>query len=290
LASDSNLELVHDGADAASAASSSQWERGVRLEALANLAHELRSPVQALLGYLDILREEMVDYLPGEHRHVVERMNVNVHDLAQTVENLLEFALADANAEALVEEDCNVSDLLAELSPALEAANAGKNLALEMHVDPAIGRVRLMRRPLKSILVNLAVNAIKFTSKGSVAILAKRVTADDGRAALEVTVNDTGPGIDPTMLAQAFKRCTQLSNSSERLFRGMGLGLAVVKHNVEVLGARLTVTSKPGEGSSFVVTLPLRPSGGDAEHPLLPTLINTQSARTVNGAPKNIPG
>jgi K+-sensing histidine kinase KdpD len=66
----------------------------------------------------------------------------------------------------------------------------------------------------------------------------------------------------------------------------MGLGLAVVKHSVEVLGARLTVTSKPGEGSSFVVTLPLRPSAGNVEHPLVPTLIDTQS----NRAAKNIPG
>jgi signal transduction histidine kinase len=138
---------MHNGADSAPGASSSQWERGIRLEALANLAHELRSPVQALLGYLDILGEEMVDYLPGEHRHVVERMNVNVHDLAQTVENLLEFALADANAEALVEEDCDLADLRAELSPALEAANAGKHLSLETHVDPAIGKVRPTRRP-----------------------------------------------------------------------------------------------------------------------------------------------
>jgi signal transduction histidine kinase len=243
LASNSNSELMKNGADSAPGASSSQWERGIRLEALANLAHELRSPVQALLGYLDILGEEMVDYLPGEHRHVVERMNVNVHDLAQTVENLLEFALADANAEALVEEDCDLADLRAELSPALEAANAGKHLSLKTHVDPAIGKVRPTRRPLKSILVNLAVNAIKFTSKGSVKILAKRISGGDGHVALEITLNGTGPGIDPTLLAQAFKRCTQLSNSSERLFRWHGTRTR--RGQAQCRGAGRTAHGKP---------------------------------------------
>jgi signal transduction histidine kinase len=69
------------------------WDQGGRLEALANLAHELRSPVPALFGYKDILLEDLAGYLPTQHRQIVERMNVNLHDLSQTVENPLEFAL-----------------------------------------------------------------------------------------------------------------------------------------------------------------------------------------------------
>ncbi len=65
-----------------------QWEQGVHMEALANLAHELRSPVQAILGYLDILRDEMSEALGDRHKQIIERMNANAHDLAQTVENV----------------------------------------------------------------------------------------------------------------------------------------------------------------------------------------------------------
>ena len=70
------------------------------MEALANLAHELRSPVQAILGYLDILRDELSEALGGRHKQIIERMNANAYDLAQTVENVMDFSVADALAEA----------------------------------------------------------------------------------------------------------------------------------------------------------------------------------------------
>ena len=75
------------------------------MEALANLAHELRSPVQALLGYLDILRDEMAEALGDRHKQIIERMNANAHDLAQTVENVMDFSVADAMAESSNEEE-----------------------------------------------------------------------------------------------------------------------------------------------------------------------------------------
>src|SRR6266852_5634326 len=76
-----------------------KWDHGLHLEALANLAHELRSPVQALLGYLDILRDELGESLNSRHKHIFDRVNANVHDLAQTVENVMDFSVADALAE-----------------------------------------------------------------------------------------------------------------------------------------------------------------------------------------------
>ncbi len=82
------------------------------MEALANLAHELRSPVQAILGYLDILRGEMSEALGDRHKQIIERMNANAHDLAQTVENVLDFSVADAMAEATDEEEIHLHDLI----------------------------------------------------------------------------------------------------------------------------------------------------------------------------------
>ena len=239
-----------------------RWDQGIRLEALANLAHELRSPVQALLGYIDILRDELAEDLTEKHRQIADRMNVNIHDLSQSVENLLEFALADAHAEATIEEDVTVNDLMAEVMPALEAANFSKGLAIDVQIDGVLGKLHMRHRPLKSILLNLAVNAIKFTPKGSILISFKEVSTAQFSRALELSVKDTGPGIEPTLLELAFMRCSQLSNSSARKFRGMGLGLPVVKHNVDTLGATLAVNSLPQEGSTFIVTIPLSKRNG----------------------------
>ena len=265
---------------------SGDWGQGVRLEALANLAHELRTPVQALLGYLDILRDELSDYLPRQDRQIVDRMNVNVHDLSQTVENLLEFALADAHAEAAIEEDLTIEDLMEEVSPALEAANLGKGLSIEVRIDKSVGTLHMRHRPLKSILLNLALNAIKFTSKGSVLISFRRVVSPDSSPALEICITDTGPGIEAAMLAIAFRQCAQLSNSSARKFRGMGLGLPVVKHNVDSLGGKLDVKSAPEEGSTFTVTIPLpenRVSTLDADTATPTHLTNPVTESRKNG-------
>lgn len=227
------------------------------MEALANLAHELRSPVQAFLGYLDILRDELGDELSARHRRVLDRLNANAHDLAQTVENVMDFSLSDAMAEATDEAEVRLDDLMAELAPALEAANDSKGLKIGFDVAnaPAIFRSRV--RPLKTILLNLALNAIKFTDRGSVTIAIRLNESSRLGYALELEVRDTGPGIAAEQLAQAFEPCAQLSHSSVRRHRGMGLGLAVVQRNVEALGATLMVKPVLPHGTAFLVTVPI---------------------------------
>jgi len=243
-----------------------QWDQGVHMETLANLAHELRSPVQAILGYLDILRDELSEEVGDRHRRIVERLNANAHDLAQTVENVMDFSVADAMAEATEEEDIRLHDLIGDLAPALEAANDSKGLQIRFDLESAPRVLRSRRRPIKSILLNLAVNAIKFTDRGSVTIAIRLAPPSELGAAIELEVRDTGPGIEADKLAQAFKPCAQLSHSSIRSHRGMGLGLAVVQRNVEALGAKIMVKTAPKQGSAFVVTVPIaRPR---AEAPL----------------------
>ncbi|HLX05446.1 MAG TPA: HAMP domain-containing sensor histidine kinase [Candidatus Binatus sp.] len=234
-----------------------QWEQGVHMEALANLAHELRSPMQAILGYLDILREELGDELGGRHKQIIERLNANAHDLAQTVENVMEFSVADAMAEVPVEEEIRPDDLMFDLAPALEAANDTKGLEIRYDLERAPAVFRARRRPIKAILLNLAINAIRFTDRGSVTIAIRLVESSQLGSAVELEVCDTGPGIEAGKLDQAFKRCAQLSHSSIRTHRGMGLGLAVVQRNVEALGAKITVKTAFEQGSAFVVTIPI---------------------------------
>jgi two-component system sensor histidine kinase/response regulator len=235
----------------------SGWEHGVRLETLANLAHELRSPVQALLGYMDILRDELGESLDRRHKQILERVNANAHDLAQTVENVMDFSVAAAHAEPAYEEEIQLHELIGEIAPALEAANDSKRLQIGFDLEGAPATFRSRRKPIKSILLNLALNAIKFTATGSVTIGIRRAVSPKLGPAVELSVRDTGPGIEPGLVARAFKPCAQLSSSSVRKHRGMGLGLAVVQKNAIALGAKLAVKSAIGQGSTFTVTVPV---------------------------------
>jgi signal transduction histidine kinase len=228
------------------------WSKGVRHEALGNLAHELRTPLQVLIGYLDILRDEPAG--SEGSRDILERMNSNVYDLAQTVENLMEFVLTEANAHLLAEEEISLRSLVAEITPALEAANLNKHLDLQFLLEDAPETIRGSRRALRSIILNIALNAIKFRESGSVTITLRRA----GRESIGIEVSDTGPGISQTMVDQAMKPFAQLSNSSERRHRGVGLGLTVVQHNVAALEGKLELRSTPGHGASFLVTVPAK--------------------------------
>jgi signal transduction histidine kinase len=236
-----------------------QWAEGMRLEVLANLAHELRTPLQVLIGYLDILRDEWAEKFDPEPRAMLERMNSNLHDLTQTVDNIMEFVMSEAGATSRVEEDVSVSGLMNDLEPAMEAAKGGKELTLKIDLERAPQTIHTARRPLRSILSNLVLNAIKFTEHGSVTVRISGSRARGAESGVVLEVADTGLGMSPTLIKQAAEPFAQLSHSSARKYRGIGLGLAVVHRNVSALGAKLEVSSTPGRGSRFVVRIPPTP-------------------------------
>jgi signal transduction histidine kinase len=251
------------------------WSQGIKFEVLANLAHELRTPIQVLIGFIDILRDDWAAELSGQPQEILERMNANIHDLAQTVDNMMDLVLADANAGPLVNEDIMLSSLMADITPILEAANQRKQLELHFEMDDAPATIHAPRRALRSILLNLALNAIKFTESGIVTVTLRRSRSQEKNEALEIEITDTGPGIDPAMLERASRPFAQLSNSSARRYRGLGLGLAVVQRNIRALGGRLELRpAAAGNGSDFVVEIPAQVRAASAavrqNHPVVP--------------------
>jgi two-component system sensor histidine kinase BarA len=174
-----------------------RWAEGMRLEVLANLPHELRTPLQVLVGYLDILRDEWAEKFDPEPRTMLERMNSNLHDLSQTVDNVMEFVMWEAGANGRVEEDVSISNLVSDLAPAIEAAKDGKYLALKIDIEHAPQTIHTSRRPLRSILSNLVLNAIKFTERGSGTVRISSSRARGGEPGLVLEVVDTGFGDEP---------------------------------------------------------------------------------------------
>lgn len=192
---------------------------------------------------------------------IIERMNANVYDLAHTIENLMEFVLMEARADARFEEEVSAPSLIADIEPALEAANIGKGLKLAFDLKQAPLTIHAPRAALRTILLNLALNAIKFTDSGSVAIALRRAHAAEGGETVEISVSDTGSGMDPAMLDKASRPFSQLSNTSERRYRGLGLGLALVRRKVNTLGGKLELHSTPGHGARFTVRFPAHLTG-----------------------------
>jgi signal transduction histidine kinase len=233
-----------------------QWAESMRLEVMSNLAHELRTPLQVLLGYLDILRDEWAEKFDPEPRAMLERMNSNLHDLSQTVDNIMEFVMSEAGATGRVEEDVSISSLVNDLEPAIDAARGNKELTLKIDLERVPRTIRTSRRPLRSILSNLVLNAIKFTERGSVTVRISSARVRGAESGLVLEVTDTGLGMSAALIKQAAEPFAQLSQSSARKYRGLGLGLAVVHRNVSALGAKLEVSSTPGRGSRFVVRIP----------------------------------
>jgi signal transduction histidine kinase len=225
-------------------------------ESLAKMAHELRAPIQVLMGYVDVLHEHLSCEADLETRQILERINANVYELAQALDNLMEHALAEAGTPShkTIEEVAS-HNLVAEVTPVLAAANLRKHLNISFELSQAPETIRAPRRVLRSILLNLALNAIKFTDSGSVVIALRRVATADGDE-YEIEVSDTGPGISQWMFRQALKPFAQLSSGNTRRHRGLGLGLAVTQRNVSALGGCLEMHSVEHKGSRFIARFP----------------------------------
>jgi signal transduction histidine kinase len=217
-------------------------------DALGNLAHELRTPIQVMLGLLDILQDEYADQIGEKPRALLECMNVNAFELGQTLDNLMTFVLAKEGNPNCVDEDLSIESLLADIGPTLDEANRGKGLKLCFDFNQAPTVIRTPRRIITSTIVNLALNAVKFTEAGTVTIKIREGRQSEGGPAIEIQVSDTGPGLSPALLDQVSQPFAQLSDASVRRYRGIGLGLAIVRQKSRCSKADSICAPRPGVG------------------------------------------
>jgi len=228
-----------------------------RFQIMSKMCHELRTPLQILNGYLEILSEDWANQFTAEPSHILDRLRLNAADLTHTIENLLEYAATVTGTRATAIEAVEIADLIGEMQTAFTAAAQQKNLSLRWKIEPDLTHIHSDRRLLRSIISNLVSNAIKFTERGEVTVRLRRLRYQS-RSTVELEVADTGVGIDEGRLGQAFEPFLQLSGSNTRNYRGLGLGLALVARNVKSLGATLEVRSKPALGSRFKIRFPQR--------------------------------
>ncbi len=239
-----------------------QAERRMRAEAeeanrtkdefLATLSHELRTPLTAMLGWTRMLRMEMLD--EATSAHALETVERNAKAQAQLIEDLLDVSRIITGKLRL---DVRPLELLPVIEAAIEAvrpAADAKNIELQTALDPLAGLVSGDPNRLQQIVWNLLSNAVKFTTRGGqVKIGLGRVDSH-----VEISVSDTGQGITPDFLPYVFDRFRQADGSTTRLHGGLGLGLAIVRHLVELHGGTVRAQSSgEGQGATFNVQLPL---------------------------------
>jgi signal transduction histidine kinase len=249
-----NLELARMRGEAAARerrAEVAEAASRAKSELLTNLSHELRTPIHATLGYLELIELGLRGAITPEQRVDIGRIRRTQQHLLGLVENILTFSRLEAERIAYATEAVPLHALLAEVGELVAPQAWAKSLTYT-YVPCAPGlAVRADRQRLRQIVVNLLANAVKFTPAGGRVTLA----GEAGAGGVHVRVADTGPGIPPEKRAAIFEPFVQVEQGLARPYEGAGLGLAISRDLARGMGGDLTVESALGAGSSFTLSL-----------------------------------
>jgi hypothetical protein len=236
---------------------------------LANMSHEVRTPLTCMIGFASILTKR----LSGEEHEFARRLLNGGQRLMNTLEAVLALSRLEAGQAGLQPAFVCVAEEARETLALMERQAHQKDLTLELRVFPGaeVASACLDRGALNSILQNLVGNAIKFTDRGEIT-----VTVYEEAQRVYLAVEDTGRGIDDAFLPHLFKPFQQESKGWDRSHEGAGLGLALSKQLVEIIGGRIDVQTKKEVGSRFTVSFPLAAAASD-----------DQSAPGAAPAPRN---
>lgn len=220
---------------------------------LANMSHEIRTPMSAILGFTEILLEQIEDPAALTTAEAIRR---NGEQLLTLMQNVLDISQIESGRLGIEREAWPPRQIVADVAALMHVRATAKGLTLTVKHDehlPAFITTDPIR--LRQILTNLVGNAIKFTDQGEVRITTQIVPEPDDSSAICFRVTDTGIGINAADLERIFEAFTQVDASASRRYEGTGLGLAISRQLAAALGGELTVTSTPGVGSTFALTL-----------------------------------
>jgi len=237
-------------------------------EFLSNLSHELRTPLSAILGYSELAEDQLADKSGPAIGEYVQHIVRSASDLSRHVDNLLYLSQVTLGRER---KQIQCVDLPALLDRTVEKArrlSMQRSVELDVQVDPSLGEVYVDGDKLERILQHILLNAVKFTEKGKVQVVAAMVNGEPGVALpqavkpwerlVSLSIRDTGIGLDTADAERIFRGFQQVDGSSTRRHDGLGIGLAVCRRLTEILGGTIRVESRPGEGSLFEVLLPVQ--------------------------------
>jgi signal transduction histidine kinase len=222
----------------------------------ANISHELRTPLTLMLAPLESLIQQRGSSSDPQSRELLTIMQSNGLRLLKLINDLLDLVRLESGKMEVKLEPVAMGQFLRGLSNAINKTAEDRGVKLETGVDPSLGTALADSDKLEKILLNLLFNALKFTPAGGMV----RLTASRQDGEMVLAVSDTGVGISDEKVPYIFERFWQADTSSQRKYRGVGIGLALVKELVEVQGGAIEVHSQVDRGSVFTVHLPYRES------------------------------
>ncbi|MBC7853231.1 MAG: response regulator [Pirellulaceae bacterium] len=220
---------------------------------LATLSHEMRTPLNAIVGWITILRMEgHSEANLAEGLDVIER---NTKAQVQLIEDVLDVSRIVSGKLRLDIRECDLIDTINAGIDVIRPTAEARDISLDVQLDPGARHASFDAARMQQVVWNLLSNALKFTSKGGTIL----VTLGRERSNLRMTVSDNGQGISPELLPYVFERFRQADSSTRRTFGGLGLGLSIVKHLTEMHGGTVEAQSAgEGQGATFIVRLPIK--------------------------------
>jgi len=218
---------------------------------VANMSHELRTPLSAIIGYSEMLQEELTDTGSTEFVGDIAKIESNARHLLGLINDMLDLSKIESGKMEVYAETVDAAAMVRDITATVETLMRKKDNTLVLEVPSDIGAIHTDVTKLRQILLNLLSNAAKFTERGRIVLDVRREAEG-----FVFTVSDSGIGMTPEQLAKLFRRFAQADASTTRRFGGTGLGLSITKAFTTMLGGRIEVESRAGEGSRFTVRLP----------------------------------
>ena len=226
-------------------------------EFVMTMSHELKTPLNAIIGFSDILLEEIQGSLNEKQQDSLKRLSGSAQDLHTLVSNILDLSKMEAGQMGLTLAAYQPNKVLDEIHEMVPALLKGKDVKVEFEKDPALREAEGDVVKIEQILTNLLTNAIKFTKKGSIKVSARK-SGDQ----IIFGVEDTGIGIPKNIIPHIFDAFRQADGSIRREYGGTGLGLYIVKNFVNSMKGTIDLKSEVGKGTKVTIALPLRARGG----------------------------
>ena len=260
-----NDELIESEKELAAARDEATSATQAKSDFLANTSHELRTPLNAIIGYSEMLQEQAEDLGQDDFTPDLQKINSAGKHLLQLINEVLDLSKIEAGKMDLYLETFNIHDMVKDVVAITHPLVEKNANAFDVHCDESLGTMQADMTKVRQGLFNLLSNACKFTEQGKISLDVTR-TSENGVDWVSFGVTDTGIGMAPEQMRDLFQPFSQATASTSREYGGTGLGLALSRSFLHLMGGDITAESAAGEGSTFTMTPPAQVEG-----PMAPT-------------------